>query len=635
YRDAKLRLFTERLPASLAQRGSAVAVIRTDEVHGITMRSAVPDDVDVLEWGLLPGAGIRPRRVEMSVGGIALELDTPQGPLPLYSGLLGRLNVENLVGSAATALALGLAPEAIATGLASAEQVPGRLELVAPPGDNVGRPVAVVDYAHTPEAVAKAAASLAEVTPGRLTVVLGCGGDRDPTKRAPMGAAAVKHADGGVVLTSDNPRSEDPEAIIADILPGVQDAAAPLGREHVRNSDWEPLHAEALPWWLSRVSRRQAVAAALGLAGVGDLVLIAGKGHETTQEIDGVRTPMSDHEEVRLALAHRSGRCVVETLSPEEMAQACGAQIVGTAQSRWRDGNAGVTSDSRTVEPGMVFVAIVGQRLDGHDFLNQAVERGASLLLVEGESGLERAIQAWRQGGVDGLTLVAEDTVKAMGDIAQHVLAVIRAVKPWFTTVAITGSNGKTTTKELIRTLCTDGWLALERRRVHATPGNFNNFIGVPLTLFALRWGHDVAVLEVGTSAFGEIRRLVEIVQPDVRVLTSVSTAHLDGLGDEAGVLRAKGELFEGMKPADVALMEASLWERLTEANLLDDAGRCGLFGLPAAIADARASGGFEGMSVTAQRSEEEGALALACVDEGSDPSAPHPRASSLQTVRL
>ncbi|MEL6180621.1 MAG: UDP-N-acetylmuramoyl-tripeptide--D-alanyl-D-alanine ligase, partial [Myxococcota bacterium] len=212
------------------------------------------------------------------------------------------------------------------------------------------------------------------------------------------------------------------------------------------------------------------------------------------------------------------------------------------------------------------------------------------------------------------------DTVKAMGDIAQHVLAVIRAVKPWFTTVAITGSNGKTTTKELIRTLCTDGWLALERRRVHATPGNFNNFIGVPLTLFALRWGHDVAVLEVGTSAFGEIRRLVEIVQPDVRVLTSVSTAHLDGLGDEAGVLRAKGELFEGMKPADVALMEASLWERLTEANLLDDAGRCGLFGLPAAIADARASGGFEGMSVTAQRSEEEGALALACVDEGSDP---------------
>ena len=606
YREAKARLFTRALPASLAWRARAVAVVHTDgDEHGAYMRDAVPEGVELLEWGVEPGPGIRPRRVEMSVGGVAMELETPEGPLPLWSGLLGRLNVENLVGAAATAWAAGVPAAAISAGLAALDQIPGRLEVVAPPEGAEGRPVVVVDYAHTPDAVALAAASLREVTPERLTVLLGCGGDRDPSKRAAMGRAAASHAD-GVVLTSDNPRSESPEVIIADMEPGLLEAgAAPLS---------EPRGGRAAaegegPWSRSIVSRRRAVAAAIGMAGVGDLVLIAGKGHETTQEIAGVRYPMSDHEEVRLALAHRSGRRVVETLSPEELAAASGGRLVGGAQRRWRDGNAGVTSDSRQVAPGMVFAAIVGERLDGHDYLEQAVERGASMLLVQGERGLARAIEAWRAGGVDGLTLVVEDTVEAMGELGRLVLETIRAVKPWFATVAITGSNGKTTTKELTRELWGAGWLRQERRRVHATPGNFNNLIGLPLTLFELRWGHDVAVLEMGMNAFGEIRRLAAIGEAEARVLTSVTAAHLEGVGDEEGVLRAKGELFEAMRPGDEAVVPAALWARLRAASLLDGAARCAVFGSPEAVAQAGAAG-FEGRSVAARR-DEAGALTL------------------------
>jgi UDP-N-acetylmuramoyl-L-alanyl-D-glutamate--2,6-diaminopimelate ligase len=192
--------------------------------------------------------------------------------------LAGRFNLANAVAAAETALALGLEPEQVAAGLAHAGPVRGRFEPVAD-----GDVAVLVDYAHTPEGLVQALASARELTTGRLIVVFGCGGDRDRAKRPLMGRAADEGAD-VVIVTSDNPRQEDPAAIIDAVLTGVE-----------REDDL-----------IVEPDRRRAVEAAVALASPGDLVLLAGKGHETTQDL-GDRVIAFDDREVAAAALRRRG----------------------------------------------------------------------------------------------------------------------------------------------------------------------------------------------------------------------------------------------------------------------------------------------------------------------------------------
>ena len=191
--------------------------------------------------------------------------------------------MENLLGAAATAWALGIAPAAVAAGLAAVTAPPGRLERFDGPGFTV-----MVDYAHTPDALARALTVLRPLTPGRLIAVFGCGGDRDPGKRPLMGEAAARLSD-VVVLTSDNPRTEDPGRILDAVEAGVVQAGlGPLG-EHGRG-------------YLVQADRRAAIALAIRLARPGDLVLVAGKGHEDYQIVGHEKHHLDDREEVRRAL---------------------------------------------------------------------------------------------------------------------------------------------------------------------------------------------------------------------------------------------------------------------------------------------------------------------------------------------
>src|SRR5438132_1135955 len=196
--------------------------------------------------------------------------------LPFESRFVGAPHLENILGAAAAAWALGTPLEAIARGLAAAEPPPGRLEQIPGPGFTV-----VVDYAHSPDALARVLDVLRPLARGRRITVFGCGGDRDRGKRPLMGEAAARRSD-VVVLTSDNPRTEDPLRILADIEEGVR-AAGMTG--HVVEPD-----------------RRAAIALALGLARPGDLVLVAGKGHEDYQIVGTVKRHLDDREEVRRAL---------------------------------------------------------------------------------------------------------------------------------------------------------------------------------------------------------------------------------------------------------------------------------------------------------------------------------------------
>lgn len=193
---------------------------------------------------------------------------------------------------------------------------------------------------------------------------------------------------------------------------------------------------------------------------------------------------------------------------------------------------AGISTDTRTIGPGDLFVALRGERFDGHDRLEEARDRGARAVVV---AGRDRAPHL-------GLPVYAvQDTRAALGALGRYRRrAWGRAGKP---VIAVAGSNGKTTTKELLR-----GALG-SRLDVHATAENYNNQIGVPLTLLGIPDAADIAVIEVGTNTRGEIAILRDVVEPDVAVLTSVGEEHLEGFGDLAGVLAEEGEIF-----ADVAL---------------------------------------------------------------------------------
>lgn len=203
-----------------------------------------------------------------------------------------------------------------------------------------------------------------------------------------------------------------------------------------------------------------------------------------------------------------------------------------------------VVTDSSRAKKRSVFVALKGERFDGHAFLRDAVRRGAACLVVHKRPALSY---------LKGATVIqVRDTLKALGDLAHYRR---RLVAP--KVLAITGSNGKTTTKEMVAAILERAWIqgGSLRGRVLKTEGNFNNLVGLPLTLLRLRGREKVAVLELGTSRPGEIKRLTQIADPDVGLITSVAPAHLTGLNSLAGVAREKGELFRGIHRGGIVVV--------------------------------------------------------------------------------
>jgi UDP-N-acetylmuramoyl-L-alanyl-D-glutamate--2,6-diaminopimelate ligase len=275
YRLAKRRLF-ELLAES--PKPTRTAVVNADDPAGMSMVEGL--DVNVLTFGLGAGARVKAVAHESSLDGIRMIVETPRGGMTLTSPLIGQHNVMNLLGAVGTGLGLGLEPAAIARALGEVDTVPGRFEQV-----RAGQPfLVVVDYAHTPDALERVLTTARKLTRRRLAVVFGCGGDRDRTKRPIMGEIAARLCD-RVWVTSDNPRSERPEAIIDEIMVGVRRAGAAPDR------------------FVTEPDRARAIAAVLGWAGAGDTVVIAGKGHETYQIVGADVRPFDDREVARRILS--------------------------------------------------------------------------------------------------------------------------------------------------------------------------------------------------------------------------------------------------------------------------------------------------------------------------------------------
>ncbi|MGH9482179.1 MAG: UDP-N-acetylmuramoyl-L-alanyl-D-glutamate--2,6-diaminopimelate ligase [Terriglobales bacterium] len=267
YRAAKRRLFQ-----GVGAPPPRAAVVNCDDPAGAEMLRGFGGEVQT--YGFSPEAGLRATEVEYHPGGVRLVLRAADGyARPVASPLLGRVNVLNLLAAIGAGWALGLDREAVVEGASGLGRVPGRFERVY-----AGQPFSViVDYAHTPDALANVLALARELAAARVLVVFGCGGDRDRGKR-PLMAQAARAAD-WALITSDNPRSEDPRAIIADALAGV-----PTGS------------IEAEP------DRAAAIGLAVGAARPGDVVVIAGKGHEDYQIVGDRRLPFDDVQQARAAL---------------------------------------------------------------------------------------------------------------------------------------------------------------------------------------------------------------------------------------------------------------------------------------------------------------------------------------------
>ena len=284
YFAAKSRLFLDGLAAS--EKPHRFVAINADDLWGAKLLAqSLPGRV--LTYGLQPGVTVSASNLEKSFQGLRGILRLGREQVPFSSALIGDPHLYNILAAATVSYALEIPAEMIAAGIARCSGVPGRLEAIA-----VGQPFGVlVDYAHKPDALEKTLRSIRQLTRGRLLTVFGCGGDRDRGKRPLMGEAAGRLSD-VVVLTSDNPRTEDPAHIIAEAEPGLIQAG-------MMKTDDPAAIQTLMHGYVVMVDRRAAIRAALTGAQPGDVLVIAGKGHEDYQIIGTTKSHFDDREEVR------------------------------------------------------------------------------------------------------------------------------------------------------------------------------------------------------------------------------------------------------------------------------------------------------------------------------------------------
>lgn len=278
---------------SAVNTGKGVSVVNIDDSWGRKLKESYPP---ALTYSLRPGADIYPVESRLADGLTEASVATPSGSIKVSSHLVGEYNLQNIMAAVGVAAALGVKAEAISKGIEGLERVPGRLEKIESKGPKRFR--AYVDYAHTGDALERALLALRRVATGKVITVFGCGGNRDRLKRPKMGEISARLSD-ITVVTSDNPRDEDPLEIIKEIEAGIKGM-----KRHEPGVSFDGGYT-VIP------DRKSAIRKAVELAGDGDTILVAGKGHEDYQIVKGVKSHFSDFEELGSAIKELSGRKAV------------------------------------------------------------------------------------------------------------------------------------------------------------------------------------------------------------------------------------------------------------------------------------------------------------------------------------
>ena len=495
YANAKGQLFAQ----------SQFAVVNKDDQYTPLMLTH-HGDAPYTTYSIHALSNIHAQDIQYHPSSSCFTLDNQSWTIPVT----GKFNVYNILAAIGTARHVGAADKDISQAVATISGVPGRIQAVP---NHLGVQI-FVDYAHTPDGLTNIISSVREVTPGRIITIFGCGGDRDATKRPIMGEIAATLSD-HCIITSDNPRTEDPMAIIAQAEAGLANIPTPY--EICEN-------------------RRDAIFRGVNMLKGGDTLIIAGKGHEDYQEIGTTKYPFSDYDTADEAVRHATSTAPSGmNLTMEEISAAVQGTVLHPVPT---PPITAVATDTRpnprygAVTPGALFVPLSGAAFDGHNYINAAAAQGAVCALAERE--------------------VPSDIPLILVQSVPHALMALAAYyrrKCNVKVVAVTGSAGKTTTKDMIY------HVLAQRYKTKKTIGNLNNNIGVPLSIFQLEADDEVLVLEMGMNHAGEIHELSLVGAPDITVITHIGDAHIENFPNREGILHAKLEIVDGQKPTGTVVL--------------------------------------------------------------------------------
>lgn len=406
--------------------------------------------------------------------------------------LIGKIQIKNILMAMMAATKSSLSFEKIINTIGNLKPVSGRLEQI---GIIKNNSKVILDYAHTPDALETSLKSLKEQFKDRkILIVFGCGGDRDKMKRAMMGKIANQYCD-KIYLTDDNPRFENPKTI--------------------RNSIRKNINKSKI---YETASRADAIKKAIFELKTGDILIIAGKGHEKTQEYKKIKKFFSDQEEIlkNIKIKNKTLSNNLKLNILKELSNSINISSKLVIKS--------ASINSKEIKKNDIFFALRGKNKDGNLFVKEALHKGASLAIVNNQKKSKK-------------TIVVKDTLKLLTKAS----SILRENLP-SKIISITGSCGKTSLKELI------GSSLNKISQTTYSRESFNNKYGVPLSLFNLKKNDEFGVFEIGMDKKGEIDYLSKIIKPDVGVITNISYAHIKNFKNINQIALAKSEIIKNIK---------------------------------------------------------------------------------------
>ena len=415
--------------------------------------------------------------------------------------LIGKIQIKNLLMATLAAYKSGIKFEKIIKVLPKIKSVEGRLEKI---GKIKNNSKVILDFAHTPAALEVALLNLKEQFPrNKINLVFGCGGDRDLKKRSLMGKIAEKYSD-NIYLTDDNPRNENPSKIRRDIKKGIKS----MEIKEFSN-------------------RKKAIHEAIMSLNTGDLLLVAGKGHEKFQDYGNKKNFFSD-QKVILKSIKLKNRSLSNNLKLNIVKEESGSKISNKLVFK------NICINSKMIKRNDIFFAIKGKRVDGNKFVSEAFKRKSSLAIVE---------------------KIDKKTIKSRQIKVKNSLSFLTRCSSIFREnintkiISVTGSCGKTTLKEMI------GFTLKKISKTSYSPKSFNNKYGVPLSLFNSKSNDDFGVFEVGMDKKGEINYLTNIIKPDLGIITNISYAHSKNFKSIKQIADAKAEIMNHIKKDGIIVL--------------------------------------------------------------------------------
>ncbi len=419
----------------------------------------------------------------------------------IFSDSEGDFKLKNLAMAIESIKLCGLKENLIYKSIKKIKDVNGRLELIKTFPNEIK---VFIDYAHTPDALLKILKFLNNKFGNNISIVFGCGGDRDRKKRSQMAKIANTYCK-NIYVTDDNPRNENPKNIRAELLRNIDKSKA-----------------------FNIGNRASAIKKAIRNSNPREIILVAGKGHENAQIYKNKINYISDKKiikkiKIRNKILNNEKRNFLQN-------KLILSEILGEKKVR---NFKGISIDSRTIKKDNLFLALKGEKRDGNKFINDAIKKGASYAVTSSNTkkNKNKIIK------IKNLKLFLNSFAKLKRDYTSAKI------------IAITGSAGKTSLKDLINNLLKNFG------KTNSSPKSFNNHLGVPISLSNFNLNDKFGVFEVGMSRAGEIRNLTKIIRPNIGVITNIGEAHLENFKNVNGIAKAKSEIIENIEPGGTIIL--------------------------------------------------------------------------------